>query len=161
MLMTEKELNSYRLTSLEEPTDEMLSYIGERKCIILINKSDIRNVVDDSYIIKHVPNASVIHASVINGEGISELENIFEKMFYGGEVSQSESMTVTNARHADLLKKADSCIDDALSMCEIMQPLEFIEVDINRSYELLGEIIGETVADDIINEVFSRFCLGK
>ena len=46
-------------------------------------------------------------------------------------------------------------------MCEIMQPLEFIEVDINRSYELLGEIIGETVADDILNEVFSRFCLGK
>lgn len=146
---------------IDDEDDEMLSYIGERKCIILINKSDIRNVVDDSYIIKHVPNASVIHASVINGEGISELENIFEKMFYGGEVSQSESMTVTNARHADLLKKADSCIDDALSMCEIMQPLEFIEVDINRSYELLGEIIGETVADDILNEVFSRFCLGK
>lgn len=148
-------------SEIDDEDDEMLSYIGERKCIVLVNKSDIGNVTDDSYIIEKVPNASVIHSSVINGEGISELEDTFEKIFYGGEVSQSESMTVTNARHADLLRKAESCINDALSMSEILQPLEFIEVDINRCYEILGEIIGETVADDILNEVFSRFCLGK
>lgn len=148
-------------SEIDDEDEEMLSYIGERKCIVLVNKSDIGNVTDDSYIIKKVPNASVIHSSVINGEGISELEDTFEKMFYGGEVSQSESMTVTNARHADLLRKAESCINDALSMSEILQPLEFIEVDINRCYEILGEIIGETVSDDILNEVFSRFCLGK
>ena len=82
-------------------------------------------------------------------------------MVYKGEVKQNDSLMVTNVRHKSLLEQAVSSIGDAKAMAEAGEPLEFIEIDVNRSYELLGEIIGETVADDIINEVFARFCLGK
>ena len=67
---------------------------------------------------------------------------------------------VTNVRHKNLLDEGNRCISDALSMIETRQPLEFIEIDVNRCYEALGEIIGET-ASDIIDKVFERFCLGK
>ena len=81
-------------------------------------------------------------------------------MVYGGEVSQSENLMVTNVRHKNLLDEGERCMVDALEMVEFRQPLEFIEIDVNRCYEALGEIIGET-ASDIIDKVFERFCLGK
>lgn len=140
---------------------ELIDYIGDRNCIVLVNKSDLGTAVDVDDISSKLSNAKIIKTAIAKEEGIEEIEDAIEELVYGGKVSQSESMIVTNARHADLLRQASQSIDDAMSMTEMMQPLEFIEVDINRCYELLGEIIGETVADDIINEVFSRFCLGK
>ena len=68
---------------------------------------------------------------------------------------------VTNVRHKNLLELALHSVEDARAMTQMRQPLEFIEIDVNRSYELLGEIIGETASGEIINEVFARFCLGK
>ena len=64
-------------------------------------------------------------------------------------------------RHIALLEEAQRALDDAIGMAESLQPLEFLEIDVNNAYELLGEIIGEAVGDDIIEEVFARFCLGK
>ena len=80
---------------------------------------------------------------------------------YGGQISQGESLMVNNVRHIDLLKQADSAAGDALSLLEIMEPLDIVEIDIRNAYDFLGEIVGDTVSDEIINEVFARFCLGK
>lgn len=146
---------------LEKTDRELMEYTGSRPCIVLINKTDKGIYVKEEEIKTQIPNAQVIYTSILNGEGISEIEQTIENMVYSGEASQHSSITVTNVRHEELLRQAYSAVNDALKMTELMQPLEFIEVDINRSYELLGEIIGETVADDIINEVFARFCLGK
>ena len=82
-------------------------------------------------------------------------------MVYGGEISQSQSMMVNNVRHIDLLAGIRDSLNDALDMTLARQALEFIEVDVRSAYESLGEITGETVSDDIINEVFARFYLGK
>lgn len=139
----------------------LMEYADNRPCITLINKTDRGIAVNEEEIKKEIPQAQVIYTSVLNGEGITEIEEAIENMVYGGQAKQQDSLMVTNVRHEELLRQADSAIGDALEMTDMMQPLEFIEVDINRSYELLGEIIGETVADDIINEVFARFCLGK
>ena len=139
----------------------LMEYADNRPCITLINKTDRGIAVNEEEIKKEIPQAQVIYTSVINNEGITEIEEAIENMVYGGHAKQQDSLMVTNVRHEELLRQADSAIGDALEMTDMMQPLEFIEVDINRSYELLGEIIGETVADDIINEVFARFCLGK
>ena len=68
---------------------------------------------------------------------------------------------MTNVRHKSLLEEASSSLGDAYSMAEAGEALEFLEIDVNRAYEALGEIVGEAVSDDIINEVFARFCLGK
>ena len=72
-----------------------------------------------------------------------------------------ESALVTNARHEDLMRRAKDFTDDAISAAEMSEPLDIIEIDVKEVYSCLGEIVGETVSDDIINEVFSRFCLGK
>lgn len=140
---------------------QLIDYIGDRRCIVLLNKADKGMNIDQERVSILLPNASIINTSVINDIGIKEIEDCIENMVYGGEVKQCESSVVANARHAEILRQADESLKDAFSMANIGEPLEFIEVDINRCYELLGEIIGETVADDIINEVFSRFCLGK
>ena len=97
----------------------------------------------------------------MSGEGLSEIEEEIEKLVYGGHVKQQNSLLVTNARHETLLKEAARALLDAEKMISNGGALEFIEVDIKRSYDFLGEITGETVSDDIIEEVFSRFCLGK
>ncbi len=139
----------------------LMKYIDNRPCITLINKTDKGIAINEEEIKKEIPHAKVIYSSMLTGEGIIQIEEAIENMVYGGKAKQQDSLMVTNVRHEELLRQADSAMKDALEMTEMMQPLEFIEVDINRSYELLGEIIGETVADDIINEVFARFCLGK
>lgn len=139
----------------------LMEYVDNRPCITLINKTDKGIAVNEEAIKMQIPHAQVIYTSVLNSEGITEIEEAVEALVYGGQAKQQDSLMVTNVRHEELLRQANLAVNDALEMTDMMQPLEFIEVDINRSYELLGEIIGETVADDIINEVFARFCLGK
>lgn len=146
---------------LSNEDKSLMKYVDDRPCITLVNKTDKGIAVNEEEIKNMIPHSQVIYTSMLTGDGITQIEETIETMVYGGKAKQQDSMMVTNIRHAELLRQAESAVNDALEMTEMMQPLEFIEVDINRSYELLGEIIGETVADDIINEVFARFCLGK
>lgn len=146
---------------LDEEDFSILSHIGEKKAIVILNKTDLPKAFDETEIEKLLPKAYIIEASVANGEGIEELENVVENLVYGGEVRQSDSMMVTNVRHKNLLEEADSSLADAIEMAKACQPLELLEIDASRAYECLGAIIGEAVEEDIINEVFARFCLGK
>ena len=146
---------------LDEEDFSILSHIGEKTAIVILNKTDLPKAFDETEIEKLLPKAYIIEASVANGEGIEELENVVENLVYGGEVKQSDSMMVTNVRHKNLLEEADSSLADAIEMAKACQPLELLEIDASRAYECLGAIIGEAVEEDIINEVFARFCLGK
>ena len=150
-----------RSRGLDEEDFSILSHIGEKKAIVILNKTDLPKAFDETEIEKLLPKAYIIEASVANGEGIEELENVVENLVYGGEVKQSDSMMVTNVRHKNLLEEADSSLADAIEMAKACQPLELLEIDASRAYECLGAIIGEAVEEDIINEVFARFCLGK
>jgi tRNA modification GTPase len=140
---------------------EILEAAAGRKVICLMNKSDLERKLDEEELRNALPGATFIEASVAKDEGISELEETIKNMVYGGEVSQKSSTIVTNARHEALLKEAKQSLTDAASMTEMGEPLELIEIDVNQAYASLGLIIGEEVGDDIINEVFRRFCLGK
>lgn len=95
-------------------------------------------------------------------EGIEAIEDKLERFVYGGEngISKDDIM-ITNARHEDILRQSYELINSAVEMIEKKEPLDIIEIDIKEAFEILGEIIGETVTDEIMNEVFSRFCLGK
>lgn len=140
---------------------KIMSKIGERKAIVLINKTDLGLKVEEEEIKITLPHAAVIKASIRNNTGIEELEQEIVSMVYGGQVKQEESLLVTNVRHMELLEKAKAAIGDASAMAENSEALDFIEVDVRRCWELLGEIIGESVTEDIIDQVFARFCLGK
>jgi len=152
------------LNASEELSEEdvsILSHIGEKKTIVLFNKIDLGLKLQKRHIMEQLPQAKVIETAITKNQGIEELENAIFNMVYGGRVKQEDSMLITNLRHKDLLEKAGSCLKDALEMIDMKEALDFIEVDIKRCWELLGEIIGESVNEDIIDQVFSRFCLGK
>ncbi|MCQ2546352.1 MAG: tRNA uridine-5-carboxymethylaminomethyl(34) synthesis GTPase MnmE [Clostridia bacterium] len=146
---------------LTEEDEEIMSYLEGRKSLVLINKQDIGNRVNSRDLADRLPNSDIIETALIRGEGISEIEDKIEELVYGGQVSQSESVMVNNVRHIDLLRKAGQAIDDAKAMAARQEALDIIEIDIRNAFDNLGEIIGETVSDEILTEVFSRFCLGK
>ncbi len=140
---------------------EIMELVDEEKTIVLLNKTDLPAKIDESSVREMLQTVPVIKASMETQEGVSEIEEKIVSMVYDGKVSQNNNLIVTNVRHKDILVKAEKSLHDAVSMTKMGEALEFIEIDINSAYESLGEIIGETVQDDIINEVFSRFCLGK
>ena len=147
--------------NLTAEDEGIISAIGGRKCLVLLNKKDLGLKLTKECIGEKVPGADIIETSLVTGDGVEEIKSVIESLVYGGEISQKESTLVTNARHAELLEKSLASINDAIRMTEAGEALDFIEVDVNEAYALLGEIIGETVTDDVLDEVFSRFCLGK
>ena len=146
---------------LSQEDREIAEYLKTRKSLVLINKSDLTQAFTHDEVKEMIPDAKIIETSFIMGEGINDIEEFIEEMVYGGEIVQSESLMVNNVRHIELLNKGRGSLRDALNMTQMKEALDFIEIDVKNAYEFLGEIIGETVSDDIIDEVFARFCLGK
>lgn len=140
---------------------EIAQHLEGRKSLVLINKNDLPRAFDNDAVMNLIPDAQIIETSFLNEEGIGDVEDFIERLVYGGEISQKGSMMVNNVRHIELLEKSRDSLRDALNMTVAKEALDFIEVDVKNAYERLGEIIGETVSDDIIDEVFARFCLGK
>ena len=152
-------LDASRALSIEDR--EIATHLEEEKTLVLINKQDLNHVFSLAEAQKLIPGGAFIHTSLSNGEGLTEIEDFIEKMVYGGQVTQKDSMMVNNVRHIELLMQGKDSLVDSLEMARRREALDFIEIDVRNAYERLGEIIGETVSDDIIDEVFSRFCLGK
>ncbi len=146
---------------IEEEDLVILKHIKDKKVLVIINKIDLENKINKEKIQELIPNATLINTSIKNNEGIRNVEIAIEELFIKGNIKQNSSYTVNNIRHKDLLNKAASSISDGIKQIENFVPLEIVEIDINNSYRELGEIIGETVDDEIIDRVFSKFCLGK
>ncbi|MDO4396402.1 MAG: GTP-binding protein, partial [Clostridia bacterium] len=146
---------------LEDEDLEIMDLINPEKTIILLNKIDLIQKIKKEEILEKMPGVTLIETSMAKRMGIDEIEKKIVDLVYGGKISQNNNVMVTNVRHKDILEKSRQSISDAINMINLHEALEFIEIDVNSAYESLGEIIGETVQDDIINEVFARFCLGK
>lgn len=140
---------------------EIADGVRNKKTLILINKADLTQIVTESQIKQWMPESRVILTSMESGEGVKEVEDLIYDMVFEGQVTQENRLLITNVRHADLMKQAKEEIQMALSMCRRGEALDFLEVNVRQCFEALGEIIGETVSDTIIEEVFARFCLGK
>jgi tRNA modification GTPase len=147
--------------ALSEEDKYIIEHIGDKRTILLANKIDLGAKATLDEIQQFLPDAKMIETSMVSDVGLEKIEEEIQQMVYGGKVSQGESLMITNARQENLLREAGLAIADAIAMTKDAEPLELIEGDVRRGYELLGEIIGETVSDDIISEVFARFCLGK
>jgi tRNA modification GTPase len=146
---------------LREEDLDIAEKIGDRKVIVMLNKMDLGKRVALDRLARILPQAKFIDAVVIEEKGIRELEDSIVELVYGGQLAQANSDIITNARHKDLLVRARKDIYDGTMMACQFEALDFIEVDVRHAWELLGDIIGETVTEDIINTVFERFCLGK
>ncbi len=146
---------------VSEEDENIIKIVGNRRALVLINKIDLGMVIDEQTLHEKMPRAIFIETAVKDGQGINNIEQEIENLVYNGEVKQSGNTFITNVRHSNLLVSAKSALEDAVNMVRLGEALEFIEIDVKRTFEFLGEIVGETVSDSIIDEVFSRFCLGK
>lgn len=147
-------------TPLEEEDKELLKMINDRSAIIVLNKQDLHTVTDEN-MLETAPNLKVIKTSLAEGKGVEELEDAIEMFVTGGQIRRENDVLVTNVRHASLLRKAKEEVEQAKNMTAIHEALDFIEVNIRAAFDYLGEITGDTASDEIINEIFARFCLGK
>lgn len=139
----------------------IMNRVATKNVLVLLNKSDMDRKIETDRIKEILGDKTFLDTSMETGQGVEELKDIIEKMVYKGNLKQDNSLIVTNARHLNLLRDASAFLEDSLKSIESNQPLEFIEIDVKNTYDDLGAILGEEVGDDILNEVFSRFCLGK
>jgi tRNA modification GTPase len=140
---------------------EIVDIIGKRKSLVLINKGDLEQKINTEQIQKLIPESKVIITVATEGAGIDVVEREIEELVYGGKVKQGESTLVSNVRQKNLLEKSKQAVIEAIEQTDSFMAMDFLEIDVKAAWELLGEIIGETVSENIINEVFARFCLGK
>ena len=128
---------------------------------MIINKTDLETKLDLEEVKTMVGNAPIVRTSMLSQQGIEELEEQIRTLFFAGEVSNQDMTYVSNARHISLLKSAKTSIGDAISAAELGVPVDMIQIDLIKTWELLGEVIGESVDDGLIDQLFSQFCLGK
>ena len=139
---------------------EIMDHLEPGRSLVVINKQDLEQVVSMEEIQTMLPSIKVLPLSAREMDGLMELEGFVQEQAGLGH-SRTEDPLVTNIRHRDLLEKAAQSIADAQAVTDLQEPLEIIEIDVNSAYGALGEILGEETAGDILDEVFSRFCLGK
>ena len=145
---------------LDENDEEIMSMLGGKKAIILYNKTDLTPVIPLEELRKKTGHP-VIPISAKEETGIMELEDKVKEMFFGGELSFNDEVYITNARHKAALEEADKSLDLVRNSIEMGMPEDFFSIDLMNAYENLGKILGESVGEDLVNEIFSKFCMGK
>ena len=147
--------------ALSEEDKEILTVIGKRDVLVLINKKDLGVKITKKDIFSFCPNANIFNTAVRTGNGVSEIKKAIKDMVLEDKVTLNDSVIITNARHKGLLDNALKEMKLGIQMAERKEAFDFIEFNIRGAWLSLGEIIGETVTDDIIDTIFERFCLGK
>lgn len=129
--------------------------------IVIINKMDLPQKIDMDEVKRLAKDSPIITTSLLREEGIEDLEDAISQLFFQGQIEAKDMTYVSNSRHIALLKQALEAIEDVLEGIELNTPIDIIQIDLTRVWELLGEIIGDTVQEALINQLFSQFCLGK
>ena len=145
---------------LDENDREILEIIRDRKTIVLLNKNDLPQVVTRE-MLKQLGTWPVLSISAGNRQGVEELEEQIRKMFFAGDLQFNDQIYITNARHKDALEKARDSLKMVEDSIAAGMPEDFFSIDLMDAYEALGTILGESVGEDLVNEIFSKFCTGK
>ena len=148
------------LNSNEKLTEEdhlILEKTKDKHTIIVLNKSDLEQNIE----LDQIREKNRIKTNTIDLEGLFELEEIIKKMFNLNELRSEDYTYLSNARQISLAKEALSSLNDAIDTCKEELPVDMIEIDIKKCWEKLGEIIGESYSEELIDQLFSQFCLGK
>ena len=144
------------------PEDERLfETIEAMDFIVVVNKTDIPQKINLDRVHELAGNRRVVTTSLLKEEGVIELEEAIAALFFEGQIESGDLTYVSNARHIALLHQAQATIEDALEAAKEGVPVDMVQIDVTRTWELLGEIIGDTVQESLINQLFSQFCLGK
>lgn len=145
---------------LDSNDEEIMSMLNGKKAIILYNKTDLKAAIEIDRL-REKTGHPVIPISAKEETGITELEEKIKDMFFGGELSFNDEVYITNARHKAALEEADKSLDLVRNSILGGLPEDFFSIDLMNAYKNLGKILGESVGEDLVNEIFSKFCTGK
>ena len=140
---------------------EILNLIKNKKTIILLNKTDLKQVISEDNDRLTSVTSNILKISALNKTGIEELYDKISEMFNLDEINLDNEVLITNLRHKNIISKAKENALNAKNALENNMPIDIIAIYIRQILDDLGEITGEVVTEDIINEIFSKFCLGK
>lgn len=147
--------------TLTNEDEELFRAVQGKDFIVIVNKTDLPQAIDMERVIELAAGNRVITTSLIEEQGIDELEKAIADLFFEGTIDSADVTYVSNARHIGLLTQAGKTIGDAIEAIENGVPIDMVQIDLTRTWEILGEITGDTVHESLIDQLFSQFCLGK
>ncbi len=139
---------------------DIMELIRDKKTIILLNKSDLATVITKD-MVKSIIDKPIVAISAKEEQGIEEFEEIIKNMFFHGELSFNDEVYITNMRHKSAIQDAYNSLQKVIVSIDNDMPEDFYSIDLLDAYESLGSITGETIGEDLVNEIFSKFCMGK
>lgn len=145
---------------LDENDREIIKLLEDKKAVIILNKTDLKQVVEERDL-RELADHPVVSISAKEEEGIDRLEQQIKEMFFEGNLTFNDEIYITNVRHKAALEEAKRSILLVEDSIEMGMPEDFYSIDLMNAYEALGSIIGEAVGEDLVNEIFSKFCTGK
>ena len=147
-------------TPLDENDEKIMEMIKDRTALVLLNKSDLDTVTTEEMIASHL-DQKIIKVSMKENQGVDELENAIKELFFHGKVELNDEVYITNARHKAALSNAKDSLNMVPDSIAMEMPEDFYSIDLMNTYEELGNILGESLGEDLVNEIFSKFCTGK
>lgn len=147
---------------LDENDKEIIDMIQNKKCIVLYNKSDLKPIVSYEQLSEKIGKENIlIKTSTKENIGFDEFESAIQNLFFHGEIQIQNEVMITNTRHKEALYDAYQSLQEVKKSLEMQMPEDFYSIDLMNAYTSLGKIIGEEIEDDLVNEIFSKFCMGK
>ena len=147
--------------TLQEEDIRLLETTKGMKRIILFNKTDLPSKLSKEYIAPYANEEEIVTTSMLNKEGIDQLEEKIAGYFFQGQMNERDATYLSNTRHIALLEKAEQALVEVQNGIEMEMPVDLIQIDFTRAWDLLGEITGDSVQDELLTQLFSQFCLGK
>ncbi len=163
-VLKEADLILLVLNAGEELSDEdkrLFETIQNMDFIVVVNKTDLPKQIDLEQVKALANGRRIVTTSLLKEEGVIELEEAIAALFFEGQIEADDLTYVSNSRHISLLNQAFDTISDAIEGADSGVPVDIVQIDVTRTWEILGEIIGDTVQESLINQLFSQFCLGK
>jgi tRNA modification GTPase len=147
--------------NLTKEDEQLFEAVKGMDFIVIVNKTDLPQIIDMERVKELTGEHPIVTTSLLEERGIDELEEAIASLFFEGSIEAQDLTYVSNTRHIALLTQAKQAIEEALSGIEHGVPIDIVQIDLTRTWELLGEIIGEAVHESLIDQLFSQFCLGK
>lgn len=147
--------------TLQEEDIRLLETTKGMKRIILFNKTDLPSKLSTEDIAPYANEEEIVTTSMLNKEGIDQLEEKIAGYFFQGQMNERDATYLSNTRHIALLEKAEQALVEVQNGIEMEMPVDLIQIDFTRAWDLLGEITGDSVQDELLTQLFSQFCLGK
>ena len=154
---------------LSEEDMDIMNLVKNRKCIVLLNKNDLEQIVSENVIremfsnidANAFENVHIISSSTMKENGMDAFSKLLSDLFINGYVKMNDEVVITNIRHKEALMASEESLQKVLESIDMCMPEDFFSIDLMSAYSSLGYIIGEEVGDDLVQEIFTKFCMGK